>query len=171
MTGDWRWSVLLGLSLLVIMGEVLSRDREDTRRPVETCLPPNSWLEMGLRWENDGGQGQGVYSCQGGSQPWAKMGNATGLDGLVEPRLAVFAYQPFDLNRVDYDTLRVIKGVGPKMAAAIIAYRQTRGPFRNIEELLAVKGIGPAKFKALRDTLVVYGPNDFSPDREPAGKQ
>lgn len=39
---------------------------------------------------------------------------------------------------------KALKGVGPKKAAAIVAFRDLHGPFQHVEELVEVKGIGPA---------------------------
>ena len=51
--------------------------------------------------------------------------------------------------------LTAIPGVGPKTASAIIAYREQNGPFRSIDQLAEVKGIGPAKLAAMRDAVTI----------------
>ncbi|KXB51703.1 competence protein ComEA helix-hairpin-helix repeat region [Corynebacterium kroppenstedtii] len=45
--------------------------------------------------------------------------------------------------------------MGPKTASAIIAYREQNGPFRSIDQLAEVKGIGPAKLAAMRDAVTI----------------
>jgi competence protein ComEA len=50
---------------------------------------------------------------------------------------------------------RTASGVGPKIAAAIVEHRSANGPFRSVEDLLLVKGIGPKKLEALRNSIVV----------------
>ncbi|HEC08741.1 MAG TPA: ComEA family DNA-binding protein [Acidimicrobiales bacterium] len=57
---------------------------------------------------------------------------------------------PVDVNRADATELQRLKGVGPALAAAIIAYRESHGDFATLEDLLDVPGIGPAKLEALR---------------------
>ena len=57
------------------------------------------------------------------------------------------------LNRADEKALTALPGIGPAMAANIIAYRQEHGSFGSIEELQKVKGIGPAKFAKLKDQV------------------
>ncbi|MCP5018340.1 MAG: ComEA family DNA-binding protein [Ketobacter sp.] len=50
---------------------------------------------------------------------------------------------PININSADELTLsRALVGVGPKKAAAIVAYRQQNGPFQSPAELAGVKGIG-----------------------------
>lgn len=50
---------------------------------------------------------------------------------------------PVNINTATAENLAVnIKGVGMKKAEAIIAYRQANGPFKSIDELARVKGIG-----------------------------
>ncbi len=58
---------------------------------------------------------------------------------------------PVDVNRADSAELERLKGVGPALAAAIIAYRESHGDFTSLEDLLEVPGIGPAKLEGLRD--------------------
>lgn len=64
---------------------------------------------------------------------------------------------PVDLNTATVEQLDALPGVGPATAQAIVAYRSARGGrFKSVNELLEVRGIGPAKFDALR-TLVRVG--------------
>lgn len=153
---DWRWRLLFALALLLLVAGLLkghARLVQGRRSPTE---PPHSWLEMGLLWESEGPRGQGVYAHGGQEFRVAVHGAGEAIAVcLLEPRLAVLIFQPLDLNRIDFDTLRVLKGVGPKMAANIITHRRNHGHFQSIEELLEVKGVGPAKLKLLRRNLAV----------------
>lgn len=61
-----------------------------------------------------------------------------------------------DLNQADASTLqRVLAGVGEAKAKAIVAYRDSNGPFSSIDELLEVKGIGNAILDKNREKLEV----------------
>ena len=60
------------------------------------------------------------------------------------------------LNSADAETLRRdLFGIGAAKAKAIIAYRETNGPFTAIDELLEVKGIGKALLEKNRARLEV----------------
>ena len=52
------------------------------------------------------------------------------------------ASAPVNINQADANMLTTLKGIGKKRADAIIAYRNTHGPFSTIDELAKVKGIG-----------------------------
>lgn len=66
---------------------------------------------------------------------------------------------PVNINTADPATLAAeIKGVGEKLAAAIVAHREAHGPFKRVEDLADVKGIGPRLLEANRDQLVVTLP-------------
>jgi competence protein ComEA len=60
-----------------------------------------------------------------------------------------------NINTADASSLESLPGVGPSTAKAIIAHRQANGPFSTPEGLLEVKGIGDAKFAAMRSLVVV----------------
>lgn len=60
---------------------------------------------------------------------------------------------PVSLNTGTKAQLESLPGVGPSTADKIIAYRMEHGGFSSINELLAVKGIGPKKLKAMRQWL------------------
>ncbi|OIR44426.1 ComEA family DNA-binding protein [Corynebacterium sp. NML130628] len=53
------------------------------------------------------------------------------------------------LNSASAAELVTLPGVGEATAAAIIAHREANGPFQKVEDLMQVKGIGPAKFEAI----------------------
>jgi len=62
---------------------------------------------------------------------------------------------PIDLNRASAGDLDELPGIGPTTAAAIVAHRDQHGPFASVEDLEAVRGIGPAKLEALRGLVAV----------------
>ena len=68
----------------------------------------------------------------------------------------VFAASPVDINTADAAALaEVIKGVGPAKAQAIVAYREKHGPFKSVEDLTLVSGIGTKTIENNRDNLTV----------------
>jgi competence protein ComEA len=50
-----------------------------------------------------------------------------------------------------------LSGIGPTKAQAIIDYRNQNGPFRTIDDLLNVTGIGPKTLETIRDQITVIG--------------
>ncbi len=54
------------------------------------------------------------------------------------------------VNTAPASELEKLPGIGPKLAGAIIAYRKQSGHFASVEQLLEVKGIGPAKLGRMR---------------------
>lgn len=61
-----------------------------------------------------------------------------------------------NLNEADSATLqKELSGIGEAKAKAIVAYRETNGPFASVDELLEVKGIGKAILDRNRDKLEV----------------
>ena len=71
---------------------------------------------------------------------------STAVDnGPVEPRL--------DLNRASAAELDALPGIGPVLAARIVEHRRLHGRFRRIEELRAVRGVGPRLYERLSPRL------------------
>lgn len=60
-----------------------------------------------------------------------------------------------DINTADAATLdRVLEGVGPKKAAAIVKYRTEHGPFKKLEDLDQVKGFGANLLAQNKDRII-----------------
>jgi competence protein ComEA len=62
-----------------------------------------------------------------------------------------------NLNTAPAEVLGLLPGVGPAKAAEIVAYRKKR-PFRTVDELVRIKGIGRKMVRRLRVHLAVAGP-------------
>ena len=60
-----------------------------------------------------------------------------------------------DLNRATAAELDALPGVGPSTAEKIVADREANGPFRTVEDLKRVSGIGDKKFADLADLVCV----------------
>lgn len=60
-----------------------------------------------------------------------------------------------NINEADATALAELSGIGAARAEAIIAYRKANGPFRTVDDLAKVKGIGPAFIEKNRDQLTV----------------
>lgn len=63
--------------------------------------------------------------------------------------------QKIDINRAETWLLEALPGIGEVLAQRIVDYRSENGPFRRIEDLLKVSGIGTAKFEQIKDYITV----------------
>ena len=71
-----------------------------------------------------------------------------------------------DLNRADRVDLEQVPTIGPKLAGAIDEHRREKGPFRSVDDLRSVKGVGPVTFDKVRPYLHVEGA-DSTPSSVP----
>jgi len=60
-----------------------------------------------------------------------------------------------NINTAGVEQLTTLPGVGPKLAARIVEYRQKSGKFRSPQELLNVKGVGEKSFAKIESLLTV----------------
>jgi len=70
---------------------------------------------------------------------------------------------PIDLNRAYAEDLDAIPGIGPALAQRIVDYRKAHGPFKKIEELMEVSGIGPQNLQKLKPYLGLGNPEAIAP--------
>lgn len=76
------------------------------------------------------------------------LGRMSGADLLVLG-LAI------DLNRANPADLEAVPGIGPVLAGRIVKYRETYGPFTNIDALIKINGIGPKNLEQMRPYLEI----------------
>ena len=67
------------------------------------------------------------------------------------------AFAAVNLNTATREELEALKGIGPVKAQAIIDHRTKNGPFKSVDDLQNVKGIGPKTVEDLRNELSVRG--------------
>ncbi len=88
-------------------------------------------------------------------QVLASVGCALLLLGAAHAQKKKPPAKPIDLNTATVEQLQQLPGVGPAIAKAIVSFRQKSGPFRRVEDLLAVRGISKRKLEALRPYLTL----------------
>lgn len=74
---------------------------------------------------------------------------------IAAPETKAAVQSPVNLNQASAEELMALKGIGPKTAERIIAYRTENGPFQTPDQIVLVKGIGNAKFEKIKDQIVV----------------
>jgi len=63
---------------------------------------------------------------------------------------------PVDINNADAKTIaESVTGIGLAKAEAIVNYRQQNGPFRTVEDLAKVKGLGAKTVKKIQEDIII----------------
>ena len=62
---------------------------------------------------------------------------------------------PINVNTASASDFEGLPGIGPAMAARIVEYRQKNGPFKKLEDLMNVRGLGEKNFLKLKPQLTL----------------
>lgn len=65
------------------------------------------------------------------------------------------AWAAVDINTATQSELEAVKGIGPAKAKAIVEHRQKSGAYKSVDDLTKVKGFGKASVDKLRNDLTV----------------
>ncbi len=152
------------LLVAAIAGGIMLAVQHSRSQPVEIVLsqtePPEQSGELYI-----GGAvaNPGIYPWQEGDTIQALL-----LDASVEPDADLShieihvpregeeqSPQKINITRAEPWLLQALPGIGEVKAQAIVGYRNEHGPFKRIEDLLKVSGIGPATFEKLKDYITV----------------
>ncbi len=68
-----------------------------------------------------------------------------------------------NINTATIEELRLLPGIGDSTAKNILAYRKANGPFKTLNDVVKVKGIGEKKLKKFQGYLKLEGKSDFEP--------
>jgi competence ComEA-like helix-hairpin-helix protein len=88
------------------------------------------------------------------------MGVAAVLAFVMSAGFALAAGKPapagkVNLNSASVEQLATLPGVGEKLAARIVEYRQKSGGFKALQELMNVKGVGEKNFQRIETHLTL----------------
>jgi comEA protein len=73
--------------------------------------------------------------------------------------------KPIDLNAATSDELQQLPGIGPVIADRILEYRKKSGPFRRVEDLVAVRGISQKRLAKIKPYVFVKGTPQPAPQK------
>jgi comEA protein len=74
--------------------------------------------------------------------------------------------QPININTANSEQLQQVPGIGPATAEKILQMRKSYGPFKSVDDLLAIRGLGAKRLEKMRKYLTVGQP---TPKKAPAG--
>lgn len=60
-----------------------------------------------------------------------------------------------NINKATVEELSTLKYIGEKYAQKIVEYREQNGPFKKVEDILLVKGIGPKTLEVNKDKITL----------------
>jgi competence protein ComEA len=87
--------------------------------------------------------------------PKASKSTSPSITPSSIPKTAAKTTDKLDLNTATLEQLDALPGIGESKAKAILAYRQEKGSFAKIEQLLEIKGIGEKMLAALKSLIYI----------------
>ncbi len=152
------------LLIAAIAGGIMLGLQRSRNQPVEIVLseiePPeqNGELYIGGAVANPG-----IYLWQEGDTLRALLSAASvepdadlsHIELYVPQAGETASLQKININRAEPWLLEALPGIGEVLAQRIVDYRSVNGPFRRVEDLLKVSGIGSATFEQIRDHITV----------------
>ena len=77
---------------------------------------------------------------------------------------------PINLNTASSTELQEVPGIGPVTADKILKMRKSYGPFKSVDDLRAIKGIGPKRLEKMRKYLTVGRSSEKNGDKKDTAK-
>ena len=151
-----------GLAVTEAVAQVTVDVAGAVKVPGVYTLPANSRVMDAIKAAGDKLKGADVSDInlarivKDGEQIYIYPPNKSGSAIRISPQRAkAKATGPIALNRASAKELESLDGIGPVLAARIIAYRNQNGPFLTVDDLMKVSGIGTVKFAQFKEKLRV----------------
>ena len=149
-----------GLAVTEAVAQVTVDVAGAVKVPGVYTLPANSRVMDAIKAAGDKLKGADLSDInlarivKDGEQIYIYPPNKSGSAIRISPQRAkAKAAGPIALNRASAKELESLDGIGPVLAARIIAYRNQNGPFLAIDDLMKVSGIGTVKFAQFKEKL------------------
>ena len=159
-----RWVLIIILLVaIIVVGSVVAGSRYSRSQPIEISILPSQELQ-GEIYIGGAVRNPGFYPLKAGDTLEALIQVAGGTTSRAGPfNLKLYTPQAgeeiqpqkINLNRAEAWLLEALPGIGETRAQAIIDYRNQNGAFRNINELLKVKGIGVTTYEQIKHLITV----------------
>jgi competence protein ComEA len=156
--------ITIFLAVAAITGGVTLGLRHSRNQPVEIVLSQVELPELsGELYISGAVASPGIYALREGDTLQAVL-SAAGLEQYADlDRIEIYvpgksqeqSPQKIDINRAEPWLLEALPSIGAVTAQNIVDYRSGHGPFKTIEGLLEVSGIGPATFEKIKDYITV----------------
>jgi competence protein ComEA len=156
--------VTVFLVIAAIAGGIMLAVQHSRSQPVEIVLSQTEPPELsGDIYIGGAVANPGIYSLKEGNTLQTLLSDAgieTDADlSLIElyvPREGEEKLpQKIDINRAEVWLLEALPSIGEVLAQRVVDYRSENGPFRIIEDLLKVSGIGEGTFDKIKDYITV----------------
>jgi hypothetical protein len=149
----------LRLPVLIILGAIILAVGRYTPEP---DLRASSYFLLSSSTERKGPKILRVLQAEAGRDEISALPALTMITpdlacAETPPELALFFNLPLPVNRADHHTLTMLRGIGPKLAEKIIAFRESQGDIGGPEDFIRIKGIGPKMTERLSPLLCFSG--------------
>ena len=157
----WTLIAILLIAIIAIGGTV-AWSRYSPSQPIEISIPPGQQVQGGI-YIGGAVNSPGFYPLKAGDSIEALIQAAGGTTGSADlsrlklylPEVEEEQPQKIDINRAEVWLLKALPGIGETLAQRIVDYRHQNGPFRNINELTKVKGIGVTTYEEIKHLITV----------------
>lgn len=156
--------ITIFLLIAAIIGGIMLGVQRSRNQPVEIVLSQTEPPEQAGELYVDGAVANpGIYPWQGDDTLQTLLSDV-GVEAEADlSRIEIYipregeeqSPQKININRAEPWLLEALPGIGETLAQRIIDYRGTNGPFKRIEDLLKVSGIGSATFENMKDWITV----------------
>jgi competence protein ComEA len=159
------WLIIVAFLLVSILaGGIILAVKQSSHRPVEITLSPDSPLQYdGDIYISGAVANPGLYPLRQGdtiesliqTAGLAQDADTSQIEIYVPKAGELSNPQKIDLNRAEVWLLDALPGIGPGRAQTIVDYRNQNGPFRRVEDLLNIQGIGESTLDEMRGFITV----------------
>lgn len=162
---DKYWIAIIAFLLVsLVAGGIILAVKQSSHNTVEISLSQNVPIHYEGEIYIDGAVANpGFYPLREGDTAQALIQAAGLMPDADTSKIKIYVPktiegaqpQRINLNRAEAWLLDALPGIGPERAQAIVDYRNQHGPFRRLEDLLNVEGIGSTNLDKIRGLITL----------------